>query len=97
MNLKIHTLKKEDRGTYYCVADNGIGKAAQRAVAVDVEFPPVVTTTAPSVGGGETRIGQALGYRYKVFWSKRKCKYSLYKLYGTAVFSNYCHFITVLS
>ena len=62
-NLKIHTLKKEDRGTYYCVADNGIGKAAQRAVAVDVEFPPVVTTTAPSVGGGETRIGQALGYR----------------------------------
>jgi len=60
--LTIHTLKKEDRGTYYCVADNGIGKAAQRAVAVDVEFPPVVTTTAPSVGGGETRIGQALGY-----------------------------------
>ena len=59
-------MKKEDRGTYYCVADNGIGKAAQRAVAVDVEFPPVVTTTAPSVGGGETRIGQALGYRYKL-------------------------------
>lgn len=29
---------------------------------MDVEFPPVVTTTAPSVGGGETRIGQALGY-----------------------------------
>ena len=61
--IKIHTLKKEDRGTYYCVADNGIGKAAQRAVAVDVEFPPVVTTSADSVGGGESRIGQALGYR----------------------------------
>lgn len=60
--LTIHTLKKEDRGTYYCVADNGIGRAAQRAVAVDVEFPPVVTTSAASVGGGESRIGQALGY-----------------------------------
>jgi len=60
--LTVHTLKKQDRGTYYCVADNGIGKAAQRAVAVDVEFPPVVTTSAPSVSGGESRIGQALGY-----------------------------------
>ena len=62
-DIKIHTLKKEDRGTYYCVADNGIGKAAQRAVAVDVEFPPVVKTTARSVSGGETVISQAFGYR----------------------------------
>ena len=45
------------------MADNGIGRAAQRAVAVDVEFAPVVSTTAPSVGNGENRIGQALGYR----------------------------------
>ena len=27
--LKIHSVKKEDRGTYYCVADNGVGKAAR--------------------------------------------------------------------
>ena len=40
--LKIHSVKKEDRGTYYCVADNGIGKPAQRNVAVEVEFPPTV-------------------------------------------------------
>ena len=63
-DIKIHTLKKEDRGTYYCIADNGIGKAAQRAVAVDVEFPPVVKTTARSVSGGETVISQAFGYRF---------------------------------
>lgn len=52
--LKIHAVKKEDRGTYYCVADNGVGKAVQRNVAVEVEFPPAVE------GGG--RIGQAMGY-----------------------------------
>ena len=40
--MKIHSVKKEDRGTYYCVADNGIGKPAQRNVAVEVKFPPTV-------------------------------------------------------
>lgn len=28
--LKIRQVKKEDRGTYYCVADNGLGKGARR-------------------------------------------------------------------
>jgi len=45
--LKIHSVKKEDRGTYYCVADNGIGKSARRNVAVEVEFPPDIQ------GGGQ--------------------------------------------
>ena len=52
--LTINSVKKEDRGTYYCVADNGIGKPAQRNVAVEVEFPPSVE------GGGQ--IQQAMGY-----------------------------------
>ncbi len=34
--LRMRSVKKEDRGTYYCVADNGIGKAARRNVAVEV-------------------------------------------------------------
>ena len=41
--FKIQSVKKEDRGTYYCVADNGVGKAARRNVAIEVEFPPEVT------------------------------------------------------
>jgi len=41
--LKIHSVKKEDRGTYFCVADNGVGeKSARRAVALEVEFAPVI-------------------------------------------------------
>jgi len=38
--LKIHSVKKDDRGTYFCVADNGVGQAAKRHVALDVEFAP---------------------------------------------------------
>jgi neuronal growth regulator 1 len=34
--LKIHTVKKEDRGTYFCVADNGVGKPAKRNIALEV-------------------------------------------------------------
>ncbi|XP_040581591.1 lachesin [Lepeophtheirus salmonis] len=53
--LKIHSIQKEDRGTYYCVADNGVGKIARRHVVVEVEFPPVVISTTKS-------IAQAIGY-----------------------------------
>jgi len=55
--LTINSVKKEDRGTYYCVADNNIGKPAQRAVSVEIEFAPTVTQT-PSPG----IIQQAMGY-----------------------------------
>jgi len=47
--LKIHQVKKEDRGTYFCVADNGVGEAARRNVALEVEFPPFIE------GGGEKK------------------------------------------
>ena len=36
--MKIHSVKKEDRGTYFCVADNGVGKPAKRNVALEVPF-----------------------------------------------------------
>lgn len=53
--LKIATIRKEDRGTYYCVAENGVGKGARRNIAVEVEFAPVITVPKP-------RQGQALQY-----------------------------------
>lgn len=53
--LKITTIRKEDRGTYYCVAENGVGKGSKRNIAVAVEFSPVVTVPRP-------RLGQALQY-----------------------------------
>jgi len=39
-SFKIHSVKREDRGTYFCVADNGVGKAKKRHVALQVEFQP---------------------------------------------------------
>lgn len=37
-NFKIHSVKREDRGTYFCVADNGVGKAKKRHVALQVRL-----------------------------------------------------------
>ncbi|XP_011343562.1 lachesin isoform X2 [Ooceraea biroi] len=53
--LKISTIRKEDRGTYYCVAENGVGHGTRRNINVEVEFAPVITAPRP-------RLGQALQY-----------------------------------
>ena len=53
--MKISTIRKEDRGTYYCVAENGVGRGARRNINVEVEFAPVITAPRP-------RLGQALQY-----------------------------------
>lgn len=53
--LKISSIRKEDRGTYYCVAENGVGRGARRNINVEVEFSPVITAPRP-------RLGQALQY-----------------------------------
>jgi hypothetical protein len=58
--LKIHSVKKEDRGTYYCVADNGVGQPARRNVAIEVEFPPTV-----EIAHSE-HLTQALGYSVEI-------------------------------
>lgn len=41
--LTIPSVNKNDRGTYYCVAENGVGKGKRRNIAVEVEFSPVIT------------------------------------------------------
>ena len=53
--LKIHTITKSDRGTYYCFADNGVGKGDRRNINLEIEFSPVVTVPRP-------KLGQALRY-----------------------------------
>ncbi|KAJ8978682.1 hypothetical protein NQ317_015650 [Molorchus minor] len=42
-------------GTYYCVAENGVGRGTKRNIAVEVEFAPVVVVPRP-------RLGQALQF-----------------------------------
>lgn len=40
--LKIASVRKEDRGTYYCVAENGVSRGARKNIQVEVEFAPVM-------------------------------------------------------
>ncbi|EAT38865.1 AAEL009295-PA [Aedes aegypti] len=53
--MKINSVQKEDRGTYYCVADNGVSKGDRRNINLEVEFSPVISVPRP-------RLGQALQY-----------------------------------
>lgn len=53
--LSLKNVTKSDRGTYYCVADNGVSPGARRGISVEVEFKPVVRV-------GQIRYEQALQY-----------------------------------
>ncbi|XP_031640778.1 lachesin-like isoform X2 [Contarinia nasturtii] len=53
--LRMENVSQQDRGVYYCIADNGIGQPDQRSVNLEVEFPPKITAPRP-------RVAQALGY-----------------------------------
>ncbi|XP_068236551.1 lachesin-like [Palaemon carinicauda] len=53
--LQIANVRKEDRGTYYCIAENQVGRGARRNINVEVEFAPVVSAIRP-------RVYQALQY-----------------------------------
>ena len=51
--LKFPSIRKEHRGTYFCVASNVVGVGARRNIDVEVKF-------APSVKVARKRVGQAL-------------------------------------
>ena len=53
--LRLDNVTKDDRGTYYCVADNGVSSGARRHVGVEVQFLPYISTPRP-------QTGQALQY-----------------------------------
>lgn len=53
--LSLRNVTKFDRGTYYCVADNGVSPGARRGISVELEFRPVVKV-------GQVRYEQALQY-----------------------------------
>lgn len=48
--MKITSVQKDDRGTYYCVANNGVGKGDRRNINLEVEFSPTITMPRPKVG-----------------------------------------------
>merc|ERR1712203_490254 len=53
--LEFEYVKKEHRGTYFCVATNVVGQGARRNVDVEVEFKPIMKIP-------RKRVGQALQF-----------------------------------
>ena len=53
--LEIPVIRKDHRGTYYCVASNVVGQGARRNIDVEVEF-------SPSIKVVRKRVGQALQF-----------------------------------
>ncbi|XP_058467363.1 lachesin-like [Malaya genurostris] len=47
--LSLSSLTKEDRGTYLCLADNGVGRPDSRTINLEVEFSPVISIPRPKV------------------------------------------------
>ncbi len=52
--LQIPSVTKEDRGTYYCIAENVVGKD-KKNIDFEVEFAPIISIPRP-------KVAQALDY-----------------------------------
>lgn len=53
--LKVQNARREDRGTYICMANNDVGKPAQKSISLEVEFAPKISVPRP-------KVAQALDY-----------------------------------
>lgn len=53
--LKIQATRREDRGTYICMASNDVGKPVQKSISLEVEFAPKISVPRP-------KVAQALDY-----------------------------------
>lgn len=51
----IPSIKRQDRGTYYCNAKNGVGEPDQKTINLEVEFSPAISVPRP-------KVAQALKY-----------------------------------
>lgn len=64
--LTILSVSKADRGTYYCIAENEVGKADRKSVNFEVEFAPTISVPRP-------KVAQAVGYDIEL-----ECKVEAY-------------------
>lgn len=59
VDYRIDEVSREDRGLYYCVADNGVEVPAKRSVNFEVEFGPSISVPRP-------KVAQALDYNIEL-------------------------------
>ncbi|RWS01936.1 lachesin-like isoform X2 [Dinothrombium tinctorium] len=73
--LHIYNITKNDRGAYYCLANNGVGKEARRNYIVEVKFAPEVTVPkekySQAIANPVDLECHVKGYPHPtIFWSK---------------------------
>lgn len=61
-SITIYNATKDDRGIYYCIADNSVGRPARRSVGVEIEFAPQVSLV-------RAKYHQAVGYPAEIHCS----------------------------
>lgn len=59
-------MNRLDRGTYYCIAENGVGKPVRKNVDLEVEFAPIISIPRP-------KVAQAIDYDIEL-----ECKVEAY-------------------
>lgn len=59
VEYKIDEVTKEDRGLYFCTANNNVGEPNRRSINFEVEFAPAITVPRP-------KVAQALDYNIEL-------------------------------
>lgn len=76
VEYKIDEVTKEDRGLYYCTANNGVGDPHKRSVNFEVEFAPSISVPRP-------KVAQALEYNIEL-----ECRVEAYPAPSVAWYRN---------
>lgn len=106
--LEIPGILEKDRGSYFCCAQNNVGKGVRHIVRVDMLFAPIITISKTKVGQLQHREAKITCHidsypEAIVVWFKKGIEINTNKHYrytvnfiSTTAFNNYDSFLYCL-